>query len=95
MGLERVFLGANVLFSAAYRPRADIGRLWAMDVVTLITSGYAAEEARINLTEPEQLERLRLILKPVQWAPRSAAVPGRSPQRLWNARLSNSRLRRS
>ena len=44
--MDRVFLGANVLFSAAYRDGAPLRHLWAMEGVALITSDHAMEEAR-------------------------------------------------
>src|SRR5260370_36856095 len=48
--MDRLFLDANVLFSAANRPN-----------VVLCTSCYALEEARINLTEDAQLRRLKKL----------------------------------
>jgi predicted nucleic acid-binding protein len=47
--MDRVFLDANVFFSAAYRADAALGRLWKLTGVELVTSSYAAEEARRNL----------------------------------------------
>jgi predicted nucleic acid-binding protein len=55
--VDRIFLDANVLFSAAYRPGTDLLRLWNKPV-QLLTSEYAATEARINL--PEEAQRIRL-----------------------------------
>ena len=42
-------LDANILFSAAYRQDAGIGRLWHFHDIKLITSPYAAEEAQSTL----------------------------------------------
>ena len=56
--MERIFLDANVLFSAAYRPDAGLLKLWKLKDVVLCSSRYAFEEARINLHAPEQHERL-------------------------------------
>jgi uncharacterized protein len=53
-----VFLDANVLFSAAYRSGAGLLRLWELADVRLVTSAYALEEARRNLSDAEQLVRL-------------------------------------
>ena len=64
--MDRLFLDANVLFSAAYRPEAGIARLWDFESVELITSPYAAEEARINLLETDQRQRLGKLLERVQ-----------------------------
>jgi len=47
--LERVFLDANVVFSAAYRPTSGIRGLWSQPGVVLVSSMYAVEEARRNL----------------------------------------------
>jgi len=49
--MDRLFLDANVLFSAAYKPDARVRRLWSIKGVSLCTSRYALEEARINLSE--------------------------------------------
>lgn len=60
--MDRVFLDANVLFSTAYRADAGTARLWSLADVALITSAYAAEEARRNLESSEQLARLDKLL---------------------------------
>jgi predicted nucleic acid-binding protein len=60
--VDRVFLDANVLFSAAYREDAGLLRLWRLEDTRLLTSVYAMDEARRNLAEPAQRERLdRLV----------------------------------
>jgi predicted nucleic acid-binding protein len=64
--MDRLFLDANVLFSAAYRPNAGLLRFWQLPDVELCASRYALEEARINLTEDAQrhrLDRLSVRLK--------------------------------
>jgi uncharacterized protein len=62
--MDRLFLDANVLFSAAYRPNAGLQKLWKLDDVWLCTSRYALEEVRINLSDEAQRERLaRLSMK--------------------------------
>ena len=67
--MATVFLDANVLFSAAYRPDAGLLRLWELADVVLISSDYAVEEARRNLDTPEQLERLETNIRLMkQWA---------------------------
>ena len=61
---DRVFLDANVLFSAAYRPDSGLERLWR-DVgpdVTPLSSPYAIEEARRNLQDPAARERLEILV---------------------------------
>ena len=56
--MDRLFLDANVLFSAAYRPRAGLLRLWSLKDTVLCSSRYALEEARINLEQEIQRNRL-------------------------------------
>ena len=47
--MDRVFLDANVVFSAAYSPGSRLLELWQLDGVELVTSLFALEEARRNL----------------------------------------------
>jgi predicted nucleic acid-binding protein len=61
--VDRLFLDANVLFSAAYRERAGLLRLWEMGDSHAFTSRYAAAEARRNLSTEEQQARLDAILE--------------------------------
>lgn len=63
--MRRVFLDANVLFSAAYREGAGLLTLWKVADVELVTSGYAAEEARRNLDTPDRRARLERLLAAV------------------------------
>lgn len=58
---DRLFLDANILFSAAYRANAGLLELWKLRDVVLCSSYYALEEARVNLTEFVQLERLHRL----------------------------------
>jgi len=62
----RVFLDANVLFSAAYREGAGLPELWRRSAVQLLSSGYAAEEARRNLDTPERLARRERLLRSLE-----------------------------
>lgn len=64
--MDRLFLDANILFSAAYRPGAGVSRLWRVKRVQLLTSSFAVEEARRNLLEPDQEARLADLLKKVE-----------------------------
>jgi|SRR6185437_11015391 len=82
--MDRVFLDANVLFSAAYRPDAGLLGLWKLRDVVLCTSRYALEEARINLTEEAQAVRLQKLAadldifdSPFQELPPGIALPGK------------------
>jgi len=56
--MDRLFLDANVLFSAAYKIDARILQLWKLRNVALCSSHYALQEARINLAEEDQQIRL-------------------------------------
>ncbi len=73
--MDRLFLDANVLFSAAYRPEAGIRRLWDLPDSRLLSSEYAIEEARRNLSDPEQIERLEVLLESVERAPAVSLDP--------------------
>ena len=62
--MDRVFLDANVLFSAAYRDDAGLRRLWELEQTVLLTSRYAEEEARRNLETDAQRSALdRLVAR--------------------------------
>lgn len=56
--MDRLFLDANVLFSAAYKIDARLLQLWNFRGVTLCSSHFALEEARVNLAEEDQRVRL-------------------------------------
>jgi predicted nucleic acid-binding protein len=61
--MNRLFLDANVLFSAAYRENAGLLQLWRLQQVELCSSHYAVAEARVNLSEAEQRERLEKLTR--------------------------------
>jgi uncharacterized protein len=63
--VDRLFLDANILFSASYRADAGVAVLWAIANVTLFTSRYAIEEAKRNLLEQEQKKRLERLVQPL------------------------------
>jgi predicted nucleic acid-binding protein len=92
--VDRVLLDANVLFSAAMRPKAGLPRLWALEDVTLITSDYAIEEARSNLELPAQKARLTRLLRKIEVVafrhftlPRGVTLPanGKTPLTRWQS----------
>ena len=64
--MDFVFLDANVLFSAAYRVDSRLRRLWQLPRVQLLTSSFAAEEARRNLAIPGQRSELDELMKSVR-----------------------------
>ena len=67
--MKRVFLDANVLFSAAWRADAGLLRLWKMKGCELLNSHYPCEEARRKLPTPEQQQRLALLLTKIRLVP--------------------------
>jgi uncharacterized protein len=73
--VDRLFLDANVLFSAAYLPNAGVERLWHLSETALFTSGYAIEEARRNLANESQLQRFRALLDTVASVPAATLEP--------------------
>src|SRR5246127_3326642 len=80
--MGRLFLDANVLFSAAYRSDAGLLQLWKLREVVLCSSRYALEEARINLGDEGQRARLVRLTEKVQFfdaaqrePPRGVALP--------------------
>jgi predicted nucleic acid-binding protein len=74
---HRVFLDANVLFSAAWLEDSGLARLWRVPDATLITSRYALAEAERNLETDEQRLRLTAFAKSVQLV--DAAAGGQLP----------------
>ena len=64
--MHRLFLDANVLFSAAYRPKSGLLLLCKLKGVTLLTSPYAGEEAWRNLEDDLQRSRLDRLLRSVE-----------------------------
>jgi predicted nucleic acid-binding protein len=64
--MDRLFLDANVLFSAAYRPNAGLLQFWKLKDVILCSSHYAVEEARINLSQEVQKSRLTRLATNIQ-----------------------------
>ena len=52
----KVFLDANVLYSAAYLEGSKLGDLWNLSATEIVTSFYGVEEARRNLAS-DRLKR--------------------------------------
>ena len=73
--MDRLFLDANVLFSAAYRSDAGVRRLWTAPNSELVTSDYAIEEATRNLADADQRERLDGLLESVEIVPARVLDP--------------------
>jgi predicted nucleic acid-binding protein len=73
--MDRLFLDANILFSAAYGS-PSLNRFWDLasaKKVLLLTSAHAIEEARRNLEESSHLDRLEHLINDVLIAPEPAA----------------------
>lgn len=70
--MERVFLDANVLFSAAYKS-TRIRTLWTLPELILLSSDYAVIEAERNLSQfsPVAVVELRNLLKKVKISSRN------------------------
>lgn len=85
--MDRVFLDANVLFSAAYRVHSGLLRSWKLAGVELLTSSYALEEARRNLVDDAQRERLTTLLTEVRVVeealPSETAMDVELPEKDW------------
>jgi len=61
--VERAYLDANVLWSAAYRIDARMRAIWSIPGATLVTSAFAIDEAMRNLQDDTHRERLIAILR--------------------------------
>ena len=74
--MDRIFLDANVLFSAAYRADSGLLAFWKLRDVVLCSSRYAIEEAKINLDEEAQRRRLAQLTPALQvFDARQRALP--------------------
>jgi len=73
----RLFLDANVLFTAAHRPEGKAAFLWiaGADRWRLLSSAYALEEARrnVSLKFGDSLGRLESLATTIELAPQSSA----------------------
>ena len=65
--MDRLFLDANILFSAAYRANAGLAALWKLRNVILCSSRYAVGEARVNLETEDQRHRLMRLSGALHW----------------------------
>jgi predicted nucleic acid-binding protein len=60
--VDRVFLDANVLVSAALKPESRLASAWTLADVRLLASPYVLEEARRNVVAPEAVARLESLI---------------------------------
>jgi predicted nucleic acid-binding protein len=72
--LDRVFLDANVLFSAAYCAEGSFCELWRRKGIQLLTSDYAVQEARRNLTGDDGSKRLEQLTATMEIVPSCAGI---------------------
>ncbi len=72
--VDRDFLDANVLFSAARSAKSRLRDLWRLPRITLLTSAYCVEEARRNLAidRPEALADLAMLVAKLVLVPEPA-----------------------
>ena len=74
--MDRLFLDANILFSAAYSANAGLLQFWKLRSVVLCSSRYALEEAAINLAQDIQKRRLEKLAVAIEFfEPISHALP--------------------
>lgn len=84
--MDRVFLDANVLFSAAYGS-SSLLRFWELarsGKIKLLTSNYALEEAQRNLDNGNQRRRLEDLSKELTLVPEpppDVSCPGSLPEK--------------
>ena len=80
--MDRLFLDANVLFSAAYAEGSGLTRLWGRKGSHLLASGYVIEEARRNLDNADARDRLEVLLDKVEQVgdPSAALDPEREKE---------------
>jgi uncharacterized membrane protein YhhN len=72
--VDRVFLDANVLFSAAYRSDSGLRVLWRRPGAVLLTSAHAVDEARRNLSGDDQRRRLDTLAHRCEIVPTPTAA---------------------
>jgi predicted nucleic acid-binding protein len=60
--LLRVFLDANILFSAGLKETSRLRKFWELRNLALMTSMYVADEARRNCVSPAHGHRLEELL---------------------------------
>jgi hypothetical protein len=69
--VDRPFLDANILFSAAYHPGSSLRQLWSLADTELLSCPFAAREAHDSLAQvrPVQLTDLAALLAGITMIP--------------------------
>jgi predicted nucleic acid-binding protein len=60
--MDRAFVDANVLVSAALKPDSKVAALWDLADVRLLASPYVLSEARRNVSDAAVAERLEALI---------------------------------
>lgn len=71
--MERVFLDANVLASAALKPDSRLADIRRLPDVRLVASPHVLAEARRNVPDPEAAARLEALIDAVAVLPAEPA----------------------
>ena len=71
--MDRLFLDANVLVSAALKPDSRIAGLWLLEGVRLLGSPYVVAEARRNVADPAAATRLERLIDALALLPAEPA----------------------
>ena len=73
--MDRLFLDANILFSAAYNPVSSLRQLWNLSDAERLASPFAIQEATSNLVFARlaQLNDLSMFVAAVTQVPDAAA----------------------
>ena len=80
--MDRLFLDANVLFSASWKKTSGVAELWRIEHATLVTSAYAFAETVRNIEDEGHRARLDRLMRHV------AVLPGERPGQALSAGLS-------
>lgn len=71
--MDRLFLDANVLVSAALKPESRLAGMWGQDDLRLLGSPYIVAEARRNVREPAAAKRLEALISAMTVLPAEPA----------------------
>jgi predicted nucleic acid-binding protein len=80
--VDRLFLDANVLFSASWKANSGLAEFWRIEHATLVTSAYALAETVRNIEDEAHRARLQGLMEHVE------VLPGARPGQALPVRLS-------